>query len=108
MKFRRHGYTFTYKKDTKGGLISLILAIIAYTMTILGVIISYKKHGDAGIVVGALGSFAFLISTFGVVIALRSFKERDSFYVFTWIGTIANLVLWILLCFIIGMGVMKG
>ena len=106
MRTERHGYKFTNKNNTKGGIISTILAVIALISLIAGVIISYKNAGNAGVTVGAFGSLAFFLSSVGLVSGLRSFKEKDKFYVYSWIGTISNGVLWIGMCLIIALGFM--
>ncbi len=107
MKTERYGYKFTNKNNTRGGIISVILGILAFIAFMAGVIVSYKKAGNAGIIVGALGSTAFLITTVGLVYGLKSFREKDKFYIFSWIGTIFNGILWIAMCLIIAAGFMQ-
>lgn len=106
MKVERHGYRFTNKNNTKGGIIATVLAIFAFTALVGGIMISYKKGGNAGMIVGAAGTVSFLLSTIGLVQALKSFKERDKFYVFSWIGCISNGIIWLAMCGIIAMGIM--
>ena len=36
----------------------------------------------------------------------KSFKEKDKFYIFSWIGTISNGILWLGMCLIIAKGFM--
>lgn len=106
MKTERHGYKFTNKNNTRGGIISTVFAAVSLVMIVTGVIISFKNEGDAGIIVGAFGTVSFMSSTIGEVMALRSFKEKDKFYLFSWIGTITNGILWISMCLVIVMGFM--
>lgn len=108
MRTERHGYKFTNKHNTCGGIFATVLAIITFISLISGIVISYKNDGNAGISVGILGTIAFLISTIGLVLGLRSFKEKDGFYVFSWIGTISNGILWIGMCLIIAAGFMMS
>jgi hypothetical protein len=75
-------------------------------LLIVGIVTSYKENGNAGIIVGAIGSVVFILNTIGVILALKSFKERDKFYLFSWIGTISNGILWIIMCIIIASGLM--
>ena len=106
MRTERHGYKFTNKNNTRGGIISAILAVIALITVAAGVIISYKKSGAAGTLVGGLGTMSFLIATAGLICGLKSFKEKDIFYLFSWIGTISNGILWLGMCLIIAKGFM--
>lgn len=106
MRTERHGYKFTNKNNTRGGIISTILAVIALITVAAGVIISYNKSGAAGTLVGGLGTMSFLIATVGLICGLKSFKEIDKFYLFSWIGTISNGILWLGMCLIIAKGFM--
>lgn len=106
MKTVRHGYKFTDKNNTKGGIGSTLLAMIGFVMLVMGVIISYKNNGNAGLSVGALGTCSFMVTTIGFVMGLMSFKEKERFYLFSWIGTILNGVLWLGMSMIIAEGML--
>lgn len=106
MKVERHGYRFTNKHNTRGGVISTVIAIIAFAALVVGIVISYRAKGNAGLIVGAAGAMAFLVSTAGLITGLKSFKERDKFYIFSWVGTVSNGIIWIAMCGIIAMGIM--
>lgn len=107
MKTERHGYKFTNKNNTKGGIIATILASVSLIMLIAGIVVSFMNEGNAGLIVGAFGIGAFIFTTVGLIIGLRSFYEKDKFYIFSWIGTISNAVLWIAMCCIIAKGFMN-
>lgn len=107
MKTERHGYKFTNKMNTRGGIISTILSVLSVVAFIFGIVISYNNGGNAGLSVGAIGTSVFIISTAGLITGLRSFKEKDSFYLFSWIGTISNGLMWIAMCLIIAVGFMS-
>lgn len=104
MKTERHGYKFTNKNNTRDGLISTVLAVASFVMLAFGIVISFRADGNAGIDAGMLGTTSFVFSTIGEVLGLRSFKERDKFYLYSWIGTITNGILWIAMCSVIVMG----
>lgn len=106
MKTERHGYKFTNKQNAKGGIASVVLAVVSLVLVGTGIWVSFQKEGNAGIIVGALGTGAFFISIFGMIVGLKSFKEREKFYLFSWIGSIANGILWLAMCFIIGWGML--
>lgn len=106
MKTERHGYMFTNKNNTRGGIISTVLAVVSFAMIVSGIIISFQKEGNAGIIVGVFGTASFMFSAIGEVMGLRSFKEREKFYLFSWIGILTNGILWGFMCFVIVMGIM--
>ena len=101
-------YKFTNKNNSKGGIIATVLAIVAFIMLIIGVVVSFQKEGNAGMIVGALGVGTFICTTAGLIIGLKSFYEKDKFYIYSWIGTISNAVLWIGMCLIIVKGFMNS
>ena len=104
MKTERHGYRFTNKYNTKGGIRATVLAAAALLLLVTGIVIAYKKDGSGGSAVGMIGTASFICSTTGLIMGLRSFKEKDGFYLFSWIGTISCGVLWVALCGIIAWG----
>lgn len=106
MKTERHGYKFTNKNNTKGGIIATVLAVFSFAMALFGIIISFQNEGNGGMIVGVFGTVSFIFSTIGEVIGLQSFREKDKFYLFSWIGTLANGVLWIAMSLVIVMGIM--
>lgn len=106
MKTRKHGYKFTNKHNTKGGIISTALGILAIILLCFGIYISYINKGNAGMRVGVLGSLAFLTSLVGLINGLLSFKEKDRFYVFSFVGCGINALIWIVTGLIIASGIM--
>ena len=107
MKTVRRGYRFTDKNNTSLGIASSIFGAISLCLFIVGVVISYKENGEAGLIVGAIGSVAFILNCIGIIMGLKSFKERDKFYLFSWIGVISNGIMWIIMCIIIAGGLMS-
>ena len=76
------------RKYTKGGKSSTLIAIESLLVIILAIAISVAMKGKAGIYVGLLTLFAFITSIAG-------FKEENKFMMYTYIGTIANAVIWL-------------
>lgn len=107
MKTEKHGYKFTNKMNTMGGIGSTVVGVSSIILFVTGIIISYKNKGNAGLIVGLIGSVVFILNTIGLVVGLQSFKERERFYLFSWIGTIMNGALWIIMCLIIVAGIMS-
>ena len=49
MKTEKHGYKFTNKHNTRGGIIATILGVAAIILLCTGIYISYTDKGEAGI-----------------------------------------------------------
>ncbi len=97
---------FSGRYNTKGGIVSVVIAVAAILVLFGGIYVSYRHQGNAGGIVGLIGTAAFAIALAGLIIGLRSFNDRDGYYLFSWIGTITNGIIFILMCVIIGIGVM--
>lgn len=84
-------------KYTRGGKSSSLIALESFLVIVLSVSISVAMKGKAGIYVGILMLFAFATSIAGFVIGINSFREENKFMRYTYIGTIANAVIWIVI-----------
>lgn len=94
-KFKK--YKFTDKKRSKGGMISSLFLVISVALLVWGIYISYKSHGNGGIEVGILAMVSLIISLSGFFVGIKSFSEDNVFRGYSWIGTIGNTVLWVIL-----------
>ena len=81
------------RKYTKGGKSSTLIAIESLLVIIFAISVAMK--GKAGIYVGLLTLFAFITSIAGFIVGINSFKEENKFMMYTYIGTIANAVIWL-------------
>lgn len=88
------------RKYTKGGKTSTLIAIGSLLLIVLAVVISILLKGKAGIYVGLMVFLALVTSAVGFGIGIKSFDEENKFMRYTYIGTIANAVIWI---FILGL-----
>lgn len=104
MKTLKHGYKFTNKRNTKGGISSICVGVVSFVLFVAGIFLSYKKSGSAGIAVGMCGALSFVLSAIGFIIGLLSFKEKEKFYRCSYIGSIINGIMWIGMCIIIAWG----
>lgn len=84
---RNREYMFTNRHYTRGGIIAMILGILSVLCFAAGILESFKNKGNGGSVVGLLGAGALLFSVVGAIIGIRSFKEEERFYTFSWIGS---------------------
>lgn len=104
MIFDRHKYKFTDKHNTKRGIASTLLGILAIICIAWALNVSFESRGNAGAWMGTIGMAGFGCATLGLVLGLSSFKEEDKFYFFSWVGTIICALLWICNCAIIAIG----
>lgn len=89
-----------FYKYTKGGRISTLMAIVSVVVLAVAIGIAIAKRGNAGIIVGILGIATFAIAMAGFVVGIESFKEETKFLRYSWIGTMMNLVMWLVMLMI--------
>lgn len=90
---RNRHYMFTNKSYAVGGIISSIMAILAVGCFLFGIMQSFERRGNGGEMVGLLGTLSLIFAIVGAVLGIRSFKEEDKFYNFSWFGSIINCVM---------------
>ena len=83
------------RKYTKGGRTSCLIALISLVLIIIDVIITILMRGKAGIYVWLIALFAFIVAAAGFAVGINSFKEENKFLRYTYLGTIANAVIWL-------------
>ena len=86
-------YKFDNKKYTTGGILSLILFVLAAAVLGLEIWVSYRACGEGGILLGAVGFMVLLVSLSGFIIGIMSFQEEDRHYLFSRLGTLLNFAL---------------
>ena len=62
--------------------------------------LSYRQAGQTGAYAGFLGFLGMVCAAAGMVVALKSLREEDKYYLFSYIGCVLNgllLVAWMLL-----------
>ena len=98
-------YKFTNKKHPPKAIIALILG----TISLIGLcIVIYLTFAAAGVTkhgYGLTGLLAVIYSLVGLILGILSFRDRDSFYVLSWAGTILNAVVLLMVGFIFSLGV---
>lgn len=83
------------KKYTKGGRTASLMAMCNIIVIILAIIIAILKKGNAGIYVGFMMLAVLILASVGFVVGINSFKEENKFLRFSYIGTVANAIIWI-------------
>lgn len=84
-------------KYTRGGMISTGIAMLSLIVFAVAVGISIYEKGKAGAIVGYLAFATIALSVIGYVVGINSFKEETRFLKFSWIGTILNLFIWVMM-----------
>ena len=102
---RRANYKFTNKKHPAKAISSTILGCVSLFGIIAAIYLSFLQRGDTKPGYGLTGLLAVIFSVTGVVLGVLSFRERDSFYVLSWVGTILNALILIIvaLLFVVGL-----
>ena len=85
-------YIFTNKKESKKGIMSAVLGIIALASLFFAVYETFRNQGQALVKYGVAALFALLFALAGVVLGIMSKMEEDIFYLFSYLGIILNLM----------------
>lgn len=78
-------------KYTIGGRVATVLAVVAIIIFVVAIGISIKARGEAGHEVGLMTVTTFVLSIIGFTVGICSFKEETKFLTYSWIGTLMNL-----------------
>ena len=102
---RRRGYKFTNKRHTKLGLFSSCIGL--FVLLLLGGLfyLSYRQKGNADAFMGVLGFAGLLTSAAGLYLGVKSLREEDRLYFFSYGGSILNGLLLIacIMLYVLGM-----
>ena len=85
-------YIFTNKKESKKGIMSAVLGIIALVSLFLAVYETFRNQGQALVKYGVAALFALLFALAGIVLGIMSKMEEDRFYLFSYLGIILTLL----------------
>lgn len=85
-------YIFTNKKESKKGIMSAVLGIIALASLFFAIYETFRNQGQALVKYGVAALFALLFALAGVVLGIMSKMEEDRFYLFSYLGIILNLM----------------
>lgn len=105
MKERRSSLRFTGKRHARGGVISMVIAGIAWAVFAALCVYSSSTGGNAATVAGILGITDAIFSLAGMVLAFRGFQERDVYYILPALGMVINGVLFVVYFSLYIMGV---
>ena len=105
MKEKRLSLHFTGRRHARGGIISLVMAVIAWIVFIALCVYSSSLGGNAASVVGILGMADAILVLAGMIIAFKGFQERDVYYVLPIVGMVMNGILFVIYFSLYFMGV---
>ena len=105
MKERKSSLRFTGRRHARGGVISMVIAGIAWAVFAALCVYSSSTEGNAAPVAGILGITDAFFALTGMVLAFRGFQERDVYYILPAVGIVLNGILFVLYFSLYIMGV---
>ena len=88
---KRKNYIFTNKKHSYKAIMAAILGIISLVSLGIVVYLTYLRDGQAQNGYGVTGLLAAVFSLAGLVLAIISFREKDNYMLFPWLGLLLNV-----------------
>ena len=105
MKEKRNRLRFSGRQHARGGVISTVIAGIAWAIFIALCVYSSSTGGNAAGVAGILGIADAVFVLTGMVIAFKGFHERDVYYILPAVGMVLNGILFVIYFSLYFMGV---
>jgi len=105
MKERRTSLHFTGRRHARGGVISVVIAGVAWIVFAALCVYSSSTGGNAAAVAGIMGIADAFFSLAGMILAFRGFQERDVYYVLPAVGMVLNGILFVIYFSLYIMGV---
>lgn len=108
MREKKTSLRFTGRKHARRGIISTVIAGIAWVLFIALCVYSSSTGGNAAPVIGILGMLDAFFSLSGMWIAFKGFQERDVYYLLPAVGMVLNGILFVIYFSLYFMGVAIG
>lgn len=89
-KLKKRRYKFTDKNQSRQGIISSVIGILAFLLTAGVMTVAYVQNGQAGKIIAIPGFLALLLSLTGLYTGIRGAREEDTYRLFPWLGCILN------------------
>ena len=89
----RRNYKFTNKKHPEKAVASTILGSVSLLGLLAVIYASFLADGGTKPGYGLTGLLAVIFSLAGAGLGIASFRERESFHFFCWLGTVMNLLI---------------
>ena len=94
---KRTSYKFMGRSHSRNGVVSMLIGLACITTFLSLVIISGVQLGVGSMLLGVIGMVAFVISIFGFILGVKSFQEKDIYYVAPVVGLGSNGIIMITL-----------
>ena len=91
-KSNKRAYKFTNKKHPPKAICGCILGCVSLVGILAVTWQSFRAGGDTRPAYGVTGLLAVIFSVTGGVLSGLSFRDRDSFTLFSWIGSVLCVV----------------
>ena len=93
MKEKKSSLHFTGRRHARGGIISVVIGLMAWLVFLALCVYSSASGGNAASVAGIIGMADAIFVLIGMIIAFKGFQERDVYYVLPTVGMIVNGIL---------------
>ncbi len=101
---KRRGFIFTNKKHSDRAVMGSALGIISLAGLVAMVLLSYQKQGEIHAGYGVAGFLALVFAVIGLILGIRSFQERDTFPIFSWVAVASSGAALLLVGFLVYAG----
>lgn len=101
---RKNRMIFTDNRQSKRGIMSVVLGVICLLSLAFGIIASYKLEGEVGVNFGAALFVTLVMSVTGIALGVSARMDSGSFKLLPNIGTAVNAVVIIVLAFLLWIG----
>lgn len=89
--FKRRGIVkFQGRNHSKKGILSLLLGILTIAAFIVVSVLSGVHQGNGTLILGIVGIISFFLAVVGFWFGIKSFREKDIFYVAPFVGIGSN------------------
>ena len=94
---RKGNFKFQGRVHSKRGVLSLLLGLLVIMSFLTISFISGTNQGNGPFVLGVVGLITFALAVIGFLLGIKSFREKDIFYVAPVIGVGSNGIMTVLL-----------
>lgn len=105
MKENKTSLRFTGRRHARGGIISIVIAGIAWVTFIALCVASAADGGNASTVAGLIGILDAVFALTGMILAFRGFQEHDVYYALPAVGMVLNGILFVIYFSLYFMGI---
>ena len=105
MREKKSSLRFAGRRHSRAGMISTVIAGIAWCVFIALCVSSSVTEGNAELIVGGIGVLDAFFSLVGMLMGIKGFQEREVYYVLPTVGVVLNGILFVIYFSLYFMGV---